>query len=151
MGQPILFLLDVQPPLDLLTRGDTFTIDFELKNTGALPAEDVEVQVLYPEEALELLNKVSYQVSAISAEQPLQRNYEFKALEEGTVEMAIVVTKVKGGCNQPQMIFYIQIRDESSPLLSKILIVTAAVIVITLCLWGTRLMGRRAPSKNSSK
>lgn len=93
--------LKVDLPKHRIAVGDVFTIPFELTNVGYLPAADVELKVIYPDDMLMLRGDKSYSVALLDSEQSVKGLFEFKAMKAGSAEVVVAVTRVRGGSNRP--------------------------------------------------
>lgn len=105
-------VMDVDLPESSVEVGDTFTIRFVVQNTGDLPAKEVVVRVLYPEQTLELIGEASYSVQSLGTS--IEGCFEFRALTEGQHEVIIDV-QTKSGIRRPSAHIEVPVGPAGSP------------------------------------
>ncbi len=119
--------LDVKLPRDSISNGDSFIINFTLKNFGDQPPEDVLVRAVYPKEALELVGDASYYAPHL--ENKLEGQFEFKALKKGDHQI-VIMTETISGIKRPSARILVPVGDKKgfSPLLLPIAVSVLALL-----------------------
>lgn len=82
-------------PKQQLIVGDTFLMEFDLKNRGDYPAKGVTIGVIYPKEAFRIRNQKSWRFPVVEKE--AQGEFTLEALQPGRHQIIISTSSDSGG------------------------------------------------------
>ncbi|MDI6872309.1 MAG: CARDB domain-containing protein [Bacillota bacterium] len=84
--------------------GDTFEVDYTVKNTGGWPARDVITRVSFPEDSLQLIGEPTTTMPPIDGSASQQGKFTFKVLSPGTHSIRVDVDSGTGGHDAIELI-----------------------------------------------
>ncbi len=103
--------LNVKIPEDSIREGDSFIINFTLKNVGNYEAKKVKVHPIYPAGAFELVGEKLYYAPFLRDK--LEGDFEFKAVKKGEYEIRII-TETESGIHRPSVRIFVPVKDVRS-------------------------------------
>jgi hypothetical protein len=120
--------LDVLLPEENVVVGKEFKIQYALSNSGSLPAENVSLQIQYPEQALDI--KTGKSVFFPKIEGKLTGEFTLTPLEPGEYQIKIAVVGVKGGVNKPWVTYRLIGEYRNFPFAKIVLLVLLGCLFI---------------------